>query len=69
MAYSWSFGDGGTSTEASPRHTYTAAGTYDWTVTVAAGTETCTQSGSVTVAVPARQLRRTLRMKPTVPTP
>ncbi len=48
-AYSWSFGDGGTSTEASPQHTYTAAGTYDWTLTATAGTETCTSSGTVTV--------------------
>ncbi|MEO9474658.1 MAG: PKD domain-containing protein [Cyclobacteriaceae bacterium] len=27
-SYSWDFGDGGTSTEASPSHTYSATGTY-----------------------------------------
>lgn len=31
---SWKFGDGGTSTSASPVHTYGAAGTYDVTMTV-----------------------------------
>ena len=68
-AYSWSFGDGGTSTEASPLHTYTAAGTYDWTLTATAGGETCTQSGSVTVASPTGHLRRMLRMKRATPAP
>ena len=33
-SYSWSFGDGGTSTAASPTHTYTAAGTYTVILTV-----------------------------------
>jgi glucose/arabinose dehydrogenase/PKD repeat protein len=32
--YSWSFGDGGTSTQANPSHTYTVNGTYSPTVTV-----------------------------------
>ncbi len=32
--YAWSFGDGSTSTEAKPSHTYAAAGTYQVTLTV-----------------------------------
>ncbi|RYY64302.1 MAG: PKD domain-containing protein, partial [Chitinophagaceae bacterium] len=32
--YAWDFGDGGTSTQASPSHTYTTAGTYTVTLTV-----------------------------------
>ena len=32
-AWSWSFGDGGTSTAQNPSHTYTAAGTYTVTLT------------------------------------
>jgi PKD repeat protein len=33
-AYSWNFGDGGTSTAQNPSHTYPAAGTYAVTLTV-----------------------------------
>ena len=33
-AYSWNFGDGGTSTAQNPSHTYVAAGTYTVTLTV-----------------------------------
>ncbi|MFA4874058.1 MAG: PKD domain-containing protein [bacterium] len=33
-AYSWDFGDGGTSTEAKPTHTYTASGKYEVLLTV-----------------------------------
>lgn len=33
-SYSWDFGDGGTSTEENPMHTYAAAGSYDVTLTV-----------------------------------
>ena len=34
LVYSWDFGDGTTSTETSPVHTYTAAGTYQAVLTV-----------------------------------
>jgi PKD repeat protein len=33
-SYAWDFGDGGTATTSSPRHTYAAAGTYTVTLTV-----------------------------------
>ena len=34
VQHAWDFGDGGTSTEVNPSHTYTTAGTYDVTLTV-----------------------------------
>ncbi len=44
--YTWSFGDGGNSTAASPSHTYATDGTYTVTLTAtnACGTTTATQS-------------------------
>ena len=33
-AYAWTFGDGGTSTQAAPTHTYSTTGTYDVTLIV-----------------------------------
>jgi len=48
----WDFGDGATSTERNPGHTYTAAGTYSVALTAAnaAGSDTQTQTGSITVS-------------------
>jgi PKD repeat protein len=34
VAYAWDFGDGGSSSEANPSHTYNAAGTYQASLTV-----------------------------------
>jgi PKD repeat protein len=53
-AYSWDFGDGSApSAFQNPTHTFTAAGTYHWTMTSTAGTATCSQSGDITVTSPA----------------
>jgi PKD repeat protein len=50
LTYSWTFGDGGTSTEQNPTHAYAAVGVYTATVTVTdpAG---ATGSASVTIQV------------------
>jgi PKD repeat protein len=50
-AWSWTFGDGGTSTAQNPSHTYTVPGTYDvaLTITNACGNNTMTKTGYVTV--------------------
>lgn len=47
VSYAWDFGDGNTSTEANPRHTYARVGTYDATLTV-----TYADGEKVTVDVP-----------------
>jgi subtilase family serine protease len=50
-SYAWTFGDGGTSTSASPSHTYTAGGTYTVTLKVTDNTgATNSTSKSVTVS-------------------
>ena len=52
-SYSWNFGDGGSSANANPSHTYAAAGTYTVSLTVTdAGGLTDTATGSVTVTDP-----------------
>jgi serine protease len=50
-SWSWTFGDGGTSTAQNPSHTYTAAGTYtvSLTATNAYGSDTETKTGYITV--------------------
>jgi PKD repeat protein len=53
-SWAWDFGDGGTSTVQNPSHTYTSAGTYTvaLTATNAAGSNTTTKNGYVTVSAP-----------------
>jgi PKD repeat protein/N-acetylneuraminic acid mutarotase len=48
-SYSWNFGDAGTSTQQNPVHTYENDGSYNWSVTVTWGSQTCQKSGTVTV--------------------
>lgn len=52
VTYLWDFGDGATSTEAFPTHTYTVAGTYDVTLTVdggACGEDEIISVGAITI--------------------
>jgi len=51
----WDFGDGNTSTQQNPHHTYIAAGTYtvQLTVTNSAGNNTITKTGYIIVSEPA----------------
>jgi plastocyanin len=52
--FEWSFGDGGTSPNPNPSHTYDAAGRFDAVVRVASGNETATCTRDITVtAAPA----------------
>lgn len=54
VSYSWTFGDGSTSTEQNPTHAYAAPGEYPWDLNVTApGASPCLQSGSITVSATA----------------
>lgn len=48
LTYSWTFGDGGTSTTANPSHTYANAGTYSAQLSVSDGTNT-TSAAPITI--------------------
>lgn len=50
--FSWTFGDGGTSSQPNPVHTYTSPGVYDWSFLADAEGQTCGRSGTITVAAP-----------------
>ena len=52
-SYSWDFGDGQTSTQQNPTHTYAEAGNKTVTLTVGIGNGTCTSSKTQTVTVNA----------------
>lgn len=51
-SWAWDFGDGGTSTEQNPAHTFTTAGAYEVTVTATAEHGSSTFTGYVTVFEP-----------------
>jgi len=55
LSWSWTFGDGETSVEKNPSHTYIASGTYtvSLTATNTAGSNTVTKSGYITVTAPS----------------
>ena len=50
-SYQWNFGDGQTSTEQNPSHTYANAGTYPVTLTVSCGEGLCTDTKTQNVIV------------------
>ena len=49
VTYAWTFGDGGSSSQQNPTHTYASAGTFSWSMTASIDGQTCSKSGSVTV--------------------
>ena len=51
MTYRWNFGDGGTSSEQNPSHTYAQAGNYNVTLTTTTGGGACSSQKEQTVPV------------------
>ncbi len=49
-AYAWSFGDGATSDEQNPSHTFNTTGTLRWTLTASADDASCVASRTITVS-------------------
>ena len=47
--FAWNFGDGMTAISANVTHSFSAIGTYNWTLTVTADGQTCTKNGSITI--------------------
>lgn len=47
--YAWTFGDGQTSSQQNPSHSFASAGTFGWTLTVSADGVICTRSGSISI--------------------
>uniref|UniRef100_UPI00262E66E6 PKD domain-containing protein n=1 Tax=uncultured Maribacter sp. TaxID=431308 RepID=UPI00262E66E6 len=54
LSYSWNFGDGGTSTQANPSHTFTTSGTYNVVLTVTDnGSPNLNDTANITITVSA----------------
>jgi PKD repeat protein len=51
LSYAWTFGDGGVGTGVNPMHTYTAAGTYNVTLTVSSGSPALTATDATTATI------------------
>lgn len=54
--YSWDFGDGQTSTEANPVHTYEVGGYYEITLTVTGGTGEASDDAYLAISLPPFEL-------------
>lgn len=54
--YSWDFGDGNTSTDESPTHTYAAGGSYEVVLTATKGSESAQRSETIMITDPNSQL-------------
>jgi subtilisin family serine protease len=61
-SYAWSFGDGTSSTDSSPSHTFTAAGSYNVTLVASNGSSSRLANAAITVVVPAPLASFTMSM-------
>lgn len=56
VSFAWAFGDGATSSVQNPTHTYSAPGTYAWTLTASVQGTTCIRTGSLVATQPGGPL-------------
>lgn len=52
VTYSWTFGDGATSSQQSPSHIYSSSGHYSWSMTAMVGDKICQKYGTILIATP-----------------
>jgi PKD repeat protein len=64
LSYMWDFGDGGSSTEVSPMHTYTATGIYNVTLTVMSGTPSQSDTDETTATITDELAARVFAIDP-----
>ena len=57
-SYMWNFGDGNSSTDENPRHTYSVAGSYDVELTASGATSSRSVIKSITIADPDSELKK-----------
>ena len=64
--FAWDFGDGQSSTQQNPSHTYNAMGNYNWTMTATVQGITCSKSGTIAITItPVCQVACTASASPT----
>lgn len=52
VVYRWNFGDGSSSTNQFPTHTFIAAGNYQWSVVATAGSASASANGNISISAP-----------------
>jgi len=52
VVFNWNFGDGSTSTNEFPTHTFATAGNYHWSVMATAGSTSASANGNISVSAP-----------------
>jgi len=52
VVFNWNFGDGSTSTNEFPTHTFATAGNYNWSVMATAGSTSASANGNISVSAP-----------------
>ena len=52
VVFHWNFGDGSTSTNEFPTHTFATAGNYNWSVVATAGSTSASANGNISVSAP-----------------